>query len=144
MCKACIALQELQAVAMILSRMVFWLSGMVFAFHLDNCSTKAYLCNQGGTVSPFLSRLACWILSLTNKHSITLIPGYLSTYLNGEPNYLSWGQLLPEWYLLPHIAQAAFQLWGLPEMDQLATSHTTQCQHYYTLANPLPQGDLRG
>ena len=52
MCRAHIALQELQAIAMILHRMAFHLSGKVVALHLDNSTAKAYLCNQGGTVSP--------------------------------------------------------------------------------------------
>ena len=59
MCRAHIALQELQAIAMILCRMAFCLSGKVVTLHLDNSTAKAYLCNQGNTVSPFLSRLAC-------------------------------------------------------------------------------------
>ena len=74
MCRVHIALQVLQTVAMMLCRMAFHLSGKVVALHLDNSRAKAYLFNQGGTASPFLSRLACWILSLTNKHGITLIP----------------------------------------------------------------------
>ena len=142
MCRAHIALQELQAVVMMLHRMAFCLSGKVVALHLDNSMAKAYLCNQGGTVSPFLSRLACWILSLTAKHGITLIPAYIPTHLNVEANYLSWDQMLPEWHLLPQVAQAAFHLWGLPEVDLLASSHSTQCQHYYTLESPLPLGAL--
>ena len=36
------------------------------------------------------------------------------------------------------MAQAAFHLWGLPEVDLLASSHSTQCQHYFTLETPLP------
>ena len=99
---------------------------------------KAYLCNQGGTVSPFLMRLACQILSLTDKHSITLIPAYIPTHLNVEANFLSQGRLLPEWHLLPHIAQAAFQLCGLSGVDVLASSHSTHCQQYYTSEIPLP------
>ena len=91
MCRAHIALQELQAIAMMLCRMAFHLSGKVVALHLDNSTAKAYLCNQGGTVSPFLSRLACWILSLTDKHGITLIPAYIPTHLNMEVDYLSLG-----------------------------------------------------
>ena len=80
MCRAHIALQELQAITMMLYRMAFHLSGKVVALHLDNSiMAKAYLCNQGGTVSPFLSRLACQILSLTDKHGITLIPAYIPT-----------------------------------------------------------------
>ena len=79
MCWVHIALQELQAIAMMLHQMAFYLSGKVVALHLDNRTGKAYLCNQGGTVSPFLSRLACWILELTNKHGITLIPAYIPT-----------------------------------------------------------------
>ena len=38
---------------MMLHRMVFCLSGKVVALLLDNSIEKAYLCNQGGTVSPF-------------------------------------------------------------------------------------------
>ena len=41
-------------IAMMLHRMVFHLSGKVVALHLDNSTAKAYLCNQGGTVFPFL------------------------------------------------------------------------------------------
>ena len=56
-----------------------------------------------------------------------------------EADYLSWDWLLPEWHLLP---QVAFCLWGLPEVDLLASSHSTQCQHYFTLETPLPLGAL--
>ena len=93
--RAHIALQKLQAVAIMLCRMAFCLSGKVVALHLDNSTAKAYLCNQGGTVSPFLSRLACQILSLTNKHGITLLPAYIPTHLNVEADFLSRDRLLP-------------------------------------------------
>ena len=89
LCRAHIALQELPAVAIMLHRMALHISAKVVALHLDKSTAKAYLCNQGGTVSPFLSRLACWILSLTNKHGITLIPAYIPTHLNVEADFLS-------------------------------------------------------
>ena len=139
--RAHIALQELQAVAVMLRRMAFHLSGKVVALHLDNSTAKAYLCNQGGTVSPFLSRLACGILSLTDKHGITLLPAYIPTHLKVEADFLSWDWLLLEWHLLPQVAQASFHLWGLTEVDLLA-SYSTQCQHYFTLKTPLPLGAL--
>ena len=93
-------------------------------------------------MSPFLSRLACRILSLTNKHGITLLPAYIPTHLNVKADFLSQDQMLLEWHLLPQVAQAAFHLWGLPEVDLLASSCSTQCQHYFTLETPLPQGAL--
>ena len=142
MCRAHIALQELWAIAMMLCRMAFHLSCKTVALHLDNSTAKAYLCNQGGTVSPFLSRLACQILNLTDKHGITLIPAYIPTHLNVEANYLSWDQMLLGWYFLPQVPQIAFHLWGLPEVDLLVSSHSTQCQHYYTLESLLPMGAL--
>ena len=115
-CRAHIALQELQAVAMMLCRMAFHLSGKVVALHLDNSTAKAYLCNQGGTVSPFLSRLACQILSLTNKDGITLIPAYIPTHLNVEADYLSWdscfqsGMFSLRWFM-QLFTFGAFQRW---------------------------------
>ena len=114
--RAHIALQELQAVAIMLHRMAFCLSGKVVALHLDNSTAKAYLCNQGGTVSPFLSRLACQILSLTNKHGITLLPAYIPTHLNLEADYLSCDQLLLDgtfsiMWLRQLFAFGAFQRW---------------------------------
>ena len=114
MCRAHIVLQELLPITMMLHRMAFHLSGNEVALHLDSSTAKAYLCKQGGTMSPFLSRLACWILSLTDKHSITLIPACIPTHLSVEANYLSWGQMLPEWHLLLQVVQVAFHLWGLP------------------------------
>ena len=59
MCRAHIALQELEAITMMLCRMAFQLSGKVVALHVDNSTAKAYVCNQDGSVSPFLSRLTC-------------------------------------------------------------------------------------
>ena len=42
-------------------------------------------------MSPFLSRLACHILSLADKHGITLLPAYIPTHLNVEADFLSSG-----------------------------------------------------
>ena len=87
--------RNFKAVAVMLRRMAFHLCGKVVALHLDNSTAKAYLCNQGGTVSPFLSRLACQILSLTDKCGITLLPAYIPTHLNVEADFLSRDRLLP-------------------------------------------------
>ena len=57
--------------------------------------------------------------------------------LNVKADYLSWGQLLLEWHLLPQMAQTAFCLWGLPKGDLLASSCTlnatiiTPCKVHY-------------
>ena len=90
----------------------------------------------------FFSRLSCWILSLTDKHGITLLSAYIPTHLIVEADYLSWDQLLLEWHLLSQVAEAAFCLWGLPEINLLVFSRSTQCQHYFTLETPLPLGAL--
>ena len=87
--------------------------------------------NQGGTVSPFLSWLAYQILSLTNKYGITLIPAHIPTHLNMEADYLFQDHLLPEWHLLLQVAQAAFLLWGLPEVDLMTSSCSSQCQYCF-------------
>ena len=68
------ALQEFQAVAIMLCRMAFWLSGKVVALHLDNSTAKAYLCNQGGTVPPFPfpgwpARYWVWPTSMVFQHT---------------------------------------------------------------------------
>ena len=78
MCKIHIALQELQVVAVMLHNMVFQLSGKFATLHLE-----------GDAASPFLSKLACNILNLVNKHGIILIPAYIPTHLNVETDYLS-------------------------------------------------------
>ena len=103
MCKGHIALQELQAVSLMLHKMAFWLSCKVVALHLDSGTAKAFICNQSNTASPFLSRLACHILHMTDKCGFSLIPPYIPTHLNMGANYLSWGKLVPEWHLLPCI-----------------------------------------
>ena len=105
--------------------------------YLENGATKAYLCNQSGTSSLFLSRLDCHILNLGNKHVIALIVAYTHTHFNVEANYLLQGRWVPEWYLLPHIAQEVYQLWGQPGVDLFASSCTNQCKHYYTLERIL-------
>ena len=78
MYRAHIALQEFQAVAMMLHRMAFCVSGKVVALHLDNSTVKVYLCYQGGTVSPFSfqaglsdteSDQQAWYCSYSSIHS---------------------------------------------------------------------------
>ena len=60
----------------------------------DDCLTsgkqycKIYLCNEDGTVSLFLSILACHIFNLAVKLGISLIPAYIPTYLHVEADYL--------------------------------------------------------
>ena len=125
MCRAHIALQELQAIGMMLCRMAFHLSGKVVALHLDNSTAKAYLCNQGGTVSPFLSRLACWILSLSNKHGITLIPAYIPTHFNVEP------------IICPGIGCFQSGIFSLRWLKQLFTFGAFQRWTYWDLLIPL-------
>ena len=71
-----------------LYKIAFQLSGKVVALHLDNNTVKAYLCNQGGTAFPFLSRLTCCILNMANKHDFTLIQAYISTHLNVEADFV--------------------------------------------------------
>ena len=126
MCKVHIALQELQPVALMLHKMLFQLSHKVVALPLDKSTTKAYLCNQGGTASLFPSKLACHIFNVANKHGITLIPACIPTHLSVEANCLSWGWLVPMCELIPHTGQAAFHIWGKPEVHLLASSHTNQ------------------
>ena len=103
--------------------MAFWLSGKVVALYLDNSTANIYLYNERCTASLFLSRLACHIFNLANKHGITLILACMPTHLNVEADCLSWGKFVPDWYLLPHIPQAAFQLWNQTEVDLLAFSY---------------------
>ena len=91
---------------------------------------------------PFLSKTGlldtesdqqAWYYSSSSIHSYPL---------NVEADFLSWDRMLLEWHLLPQVVQAAFHLWGLPEVDLLASSHSTQCQHYFTLKTLLPLGAL--
>ena len=135
LCKVHVALQELTAVVPMLHRLAIQLSGKAVTLQLNTSTANAYLCNQGGTVSHFLSRVACHILNPADKYSITLIPVYIPIHLNVKANYLSCNKLVLEWHLLPKIAQAVFQLWDHPEVDLVASSCTHQCQFYYTLEN---------
>ena len=91
-----IVLQKLQAVVLMLHRMVFHLSGKVVALHLDNSTAKAYLCTQGSKVSLHFSRLACFILNLAKKHGITVIPAYIPIHLNVGASFPLLGSLVPE------------------------------------------------
>ena len=45
-----IVLKEFKAVALMLCRMAFLLSGKVVTLHLHNRAAKAHLCNQGDNV----------------------------------------------------------------------------------------------
>ena len=89
--------------------MAFHLSSKVVALHLDNNTFKAYICNQGGTVSPFHCRVACNMLHLANKHDDTLIPAYIPTHLKVEANFLLQGQ---NGISFLYVNEAVFYLWS--------------------------------
>ena len=84
MCRVHIVWQELKAPSLMLHKI--WLSDKVLALLFGNSTAKAYLCDQGGTESLFLSRLVCCILNLANKHGITFIPAYIPTLLIWKPS----------------------------------------------------------
>ena len=52
---------------------------------MDIDTSRAYLCNQGGTVSLYLSRMACCIFNQADKYGILHILAYI---LNEEDNYV--------------------------------------------------------
>ena len=86
-------LQGPLAVAFMLHKMAFQLSSEVVALHLYSITAKGYLCNQGGTASLLLlSRYACHILNMANKHGVTLITAYIPAHLNVEANHLCQGE----------------------------------------------------
>ena len=103
-CKVCIVLQELQLAVLILHGMDFCLSDKMIALHLNNSNAIAYWCNKGGTVSFFLSRLACHILNLDEKHGITIISAYIYTSLNVVTDYLLQRRFVLEWHLFSYIS----------------------------------------
>ena len=53
---------------------------MIVSLNQDSSTAEDNLCTQGSRVS--LSRLACCILNLANKHDITVIPLYIPPHLN--------------------------------------------------------------
>ena len=86
-------------------------------------------------MSPFLSRLACQILSQTNKHGVTLIPAYTTTHLKWRQIISPRNQLLPEWHLLPQQAHAGpsrggpaciFSFYSMPALLHLGNSTTSR------------------
>ena len=87
-----------------LCEMAFQVSTTVVALHLDASIAKAYFCNQDSIASFFLSRLACHILNLTDKHGFTFILAYIPTHLNVEADHFSWSWLVPEWHVFACIA----------------------------------------
>ena len=96
---------------------------------------KVSLCNQGGTASIFLSRLACHIFNLANKHDIIFIPAYVSTHLNVKLTIsLGVGTCFQTLLRLHFISL------GQLEVNLLASTHNNQYQCYYTFECPLPLG----
>ena len=65
---------------MIFINLVWWLPDIVVEL--------IYLCNKVGTVSFQLSRVACCILNVADKHGIIPIPAHIPTHLNVKADYL--------------------------------------------------------
>ena len=90
----------------------------------------------------FLSRLACYILNLPDKHSITFVPADIPIHLNGG----SW--LSATWKVDSRVASSSSHSWGsMPILGSngcgsVVSSCTNQYQHYYTLDNALSLGAL--
>ena len=107
MCRAHIVLQELQAVPLILHKMAIHFTNKVAAYIWTVVLLRlVYVIKVVELL--FLSRLACHIFNLANRHGITRIPTYMPTHLNVEAEYLSQGQFVLECHWLPYIAEAAF------------------------------------
>ena len=128
---------------MMLHRMAFHLSGKVVALHLDNSMAKAYLCNQGGTVFSFSFQAG-----LPDTESDQQAWYYSYSSIHSYPPQCGGGLSVPG----PDASRvASSSSGGSGSFSPLgpsrggpadASSHSTQCQHYYTLESPLPLGTL--
>ena len=112
-----IALQDLQAVALMLHRILF--PAKMVCWHLDNSIAKTYFCNQAITVCLFLSRPACNILNLADTHGITLIPAYTHVNLNVGVDYLSQRKVGST--MISSSLHSSSDIWCQLEMDLLAS-----------------------
>ena len=93
-----------------LYRNTFICAVTMFTLPLDRSPAEGYLCNCGGIVSPFLSRVACGTLNLAGRHGITHIAAYILTNVSVETYYLLQEWIFSEWHLLLFMAQAIFQI----------------------------------
>ena len=64
----------MQAIVLMLHIVAFCLFGKVFALHQDISTDMAYLCNQGGTVSCFLTRISSHQIWYNVHHNIHTYP----------------------------------------------------------------------
>ena len=93
-------------------------------------------------MSPFLSRLACQILSLTNKHGITLLPAYIPAHLNVEADFLSQDQMLPEWAPSSSGGLCSFSPLGPSRGGPAGIFLFYSMPNYFNLETPLLLGVL--
>ena len=98
------ALWELQLVAMMLHKISFQLSGKVVPLNLDNCTGKAYLCNQGGTVFNFSFQNSLPDIESDEQTQYYSYFSKHSYHSQCESQLSVMGWLLLELHLLPHIA----------------------------------------
>ncbi|XP_073446125.1 uncharacterized protein [Dendrobates tinctorius] len=100
----------------------------------DNTTVVAYLNRQGGTRSVALMSSAREILSLAERHFLSLSALHIRGRDNSEADFLSRHTLRQgEWCLSQQIFTRIVSLWGLPEIDLFATRENRQLRRFASL-----------
>ena len=112
-----------QNLELVMNKVVLW--------EVDNTTALAYIRNEGGTADWQLCQRVVRLLLWCQDKGVVLLPKYVPSAENLVADRGSRFQLVEDWFLLPRVVRRIFRLWGIPEIDLMATNRSTQLPVYF-------------
>ncbi|XP_077148150.1 uncharacterized protein LOC143808879 [Ranitomeya variabilis] len=126
--------KELKAIYYAICKFLPQLHGKHTRILLDNMTAVAYLNHQGGTRSEALMSIADNILSIAEKHLLSLSALHVRGVDNPKADFLSRHTLRQgEWVLSRRIFLMIVKKWGTPEIDLFSTRRNRQVKRFASL-----------
>ena len=130
--KRIIAHKEWLAMEFAVRSNLAFLQGRIVTWHIDNQNARLAFINQGSARDKWMCRRVVELLLLLYEYRIRIVPVYVRSRHHLHADFLSRRRILPDWNLQANVVEKIFAVFGLPEIDLMATKHSAQLSRYYS------------
>ena len=102
----------------------------VVTWHVDNTNAKQAWLNIGTCVDQWLCKRVVQMQTILHAQNTKVVPVYVRSAQHLHADLISRKKVLPDWHLRKELAQKVFQVFGLPEVDLMATAASAQVSTY--------------
>ena len=106
--------------------------GKVITWHVDNMNVRQAWLNSGTVRDLWLCEKVVKMQQLLHDQGTLVIPVYVRSAQHLHADLVSRDKVMPDWKINPVVTDMLFKMWGVPEIDLMATYMSRQVPKFYS------------